>query len=160
MLRLLWIVRVRLQPIRRSTGVRWGERGHLVGVALKDLVDHAATVDGQVERPADAHVVHQICVAVDEAGDDAQRVHGNELCVLGVDDLAGVGGRDLAYDVDLTLGIADLLERLAGVDVVEVDDSLKAGSTFLVPVVGVGIEDDAVGAWEVGKEPGTRERVR
>jgi hypothetical protein len=80
--------------------------------------------------------------------------------VLGVDDLAGVGGRDLAYDVDLTLGIADLLERLAGVDVVEVDDSLKAGSTFLVPVVGVGIEDDAVGAWEVGNEPGTRERVR
>jgi hypothetical protein len=80
--------------------------------------------------------------------------------VLGVDDLAGVGGRDLAYDVDLTLGIADLLERLAGVDVVEVDDSLQAGSTLLVPVVGVGIEDDAVGAWEVGKEPGTRERVR
>jgi hypothetical protein len=79
--------------------------------------------------------------------------------VLGVDDLAGFGGRDLANDVDLTLSIADLLQRLAGVDVVEVDDSLQAGSTLLVPVVGVGFEDDAVGAREVGEEPRTGKRV-
>ena len=79
--------------------------------------------------------------------------------MLGVDDLPGVGGRDLAYDVDLTLGIADLLKRLIRVDVVDVDDSLQAGSTLLVPVVSVGFEDDAVATREVGEEPGTGERV-
>ena len=152
-------MRVRLQPVRCPTGVRRGERGNLVGVALEDLVDHASPVHGQVERPADAHVVHQIGVAVYEAGDDTQCVHGNEVGVLGVDDLPGVGGRDLAYDVDLTLGIADLLERLIRVDVVDVDDSLQAGSTLLVPVVSVGFEDDAVATREVGEEPGTGERV-
>ena len=79
--------------------------------------------------------------------------------MLGVDDFPGVDGRDLAYDVDLTLGIADLLKRLVRGDVVEVDDSLQAGSTLLVLVVGVGFEDDAVATREVGEEPRTGERV-
>jgi hypothetical protein len=153
---LIGIVRVRLQTVRSSARIRRGQSGDGVGVNVEDLVDHAVAVHGKVERLADPHVVHEAGVAVDQARYDAQGVDGDEVGVLGVYDLPGILGRDLANNVDLPFSVSDLLQRLRRVDVVHIDDLLQARATLPVLVVGVGFENDAVRAREVGEEPGRR----
>jgi hypothetical protein len=115
-----------------------------VSVAVEDLVDHAAAVHGKVERLADPHVLHQLGVAVDQARYDAKGVDCYEVGVLGVYDLPCISGRDLANNVDLPIGIADLLQRLRVVDVVSVDDLLEARAAFHVPVVGIRLKHHPV----------------
>jgi len=57
--------------------------------------------------------------------------------VLGVFYPPGVGRGDLGDYVDLTLRVADEIERLCMLDIVAEDDLLQARAALLVPVVGV-----------------------
>jgi hypothetical protein len=62
---------------------------------------------------------------------------------------------DLGDDVHLTLGVADLLECLGGIEVVQEGDAFQAWPALGVPVVGVGLEHDPVGAVLPHVEPHT-----
>ena len=73
---------VGLEVVRVVPGVLWGHRGNRMCVGGEDLANNSVAVHGEVECLADADVVQEISVAVDEARHDAHGVDGHEVGVL------------------------------------------------------------------------------